>query len=94
MPSALDLLLDAADKAAGPHTGDGGDDDLDALGLEEVAATTVSEGGAIFVDGGTVLLCIFYAACVLPHSVETCGVHHWLGWVVPRRGAGHRGSLT
>ena len=59
MPSALDLLLDAADKAAGPHTGDGGDDDLDALGLEEVAATTVSEGGAIFVDGGTVvhLLC-------------------------------------
>lgn len=52
--SALDLLLDAADIAAGPHTGDGGDDDLEALGLEEVAAT-VSGGGAIFVDGGTVV---------------------------------------
>ena len=45
----IDLLLAAADQAAGPHTGDGDEDDLDELGLEAVA---MSEGGAAFSDGG------------------------------------------
>ena len=46
--AALDALLAAAESAAGPHTGDGWDDDeigLDELGLEELQA--------VFAEGGT-----------------------------------------
>ena len=48
MENPLDILLAAAERAAGPHTGDGQDLD-DELDLEELAVT---EGAAVFVDGG------------------------------------------
>lgn len=78
MENPLDILLAAAERAAGPHTGDGQDLD-DELDLEELAVT---EGAAVFVDGGiaqTLSLSLFlYHRCSHPHI-------HGASFLIPSR---------
>ena len=77
MENPLDILLAAAERAAGPHTGDGQDLD-DELDLEELAVT---EGAAVFVDGGiaqTLFSLSFYLTVVHTHI-------HGASFLIPSR---------